>query len=114
MKVTNTNEYSHSVGYQDPEKGKLNYTFEAGQTRDDIPTQHKELFTNIEGFTVDENEANTQKEEVNVEEKETTQKQEDQKQEEIVKEETKKKEEVQTEKTQEEKGKVKEDNGVNA
>jgi hypothetical protein len=52
-KITNTNDYSHSVGYQNAEKGKANYTLGAGETIT-VPAEHESLFQNIEGVTIED------------------------------------------------------------
>lgn len=64
MKVTNTNDFQYSIGYIDQDKNKVNYVVQVGETIE-IPQEHKELFTDIEGFAFDAEEVtdNTQKEE---------------------------------------------------
>lgn len=51
--ITNKNDYSHSVGYQDAEseKGKMNYVIAPGETIQ-VPDQHASLFEDTEGLVV--------------------------------------------------------------
>lgn len=53
--ITNTNNYSHSVGYQDTEseKGKMNYVINPGETIQ-VPDQHASLFEETEGIVIED------------------------------------------------------------
>jgi hypothetical protein len=52
MKVTNTNEFTYAVGY--PNDLKSNYVFEPGETKVNIPNEHRPLFDGLNGFIVEE------------------------------------------------------------
>ena len=106
-KITNTNEYTHSLGYQDTEGNKVNYVFQAGQVIE-VPDEHEELFTGVPGFTVEESKLVVP----DVEQKEQPAQEKKQEQEETVKDEPKKKEEVKKEETPKEKSEAKSQDGI--